>query len=118
MIGQKIDLIFQEIKGIRVDQVAMRGDIHGIKKDQDVMKGDIQELNSRFDTLESKVDHTQSDIKEMKQSITRIDQTINEDLIVILKSIDQETKERSAETAVLNDRIFRLEVRMKKIDIQ
>ena len=138
MIEQKIDLIFREIKGIRVDmqvmkkdQDAMRGDIQTIRKDQGIMRDEFKgmkqeqvfirtdvdamkhQMNHRFDVLESKADQSRNDITEIKKSIARIDQSVLEDVVVILKNINQETEKRSTETSQLNDRIFQLEVKEK-----
>lgn len=107
MVQNKLDLILNELQGLKTEQQDFKMELRGFKTElqsfkqgQQSFKTELQsfkleqqdmksQINQRFDILETKVEHIHSDVIMLKTSVDRIDHYVNEDVVAILKTIER-----------------------------
>jgi|SRR5690606_6785650 len=101
MSDAKLDLILNKLELMENEMKSMNNDIKTVK--------------NHLKKLDTKTDHIQIDVTNIKDSIERIDHAVNEDVLAILKTIENKTNDNDADIVVLNNRLFKVESKIQKI---
>lgn len=89
--------------------------LNSMENDMKTMKNEIETVTNHLKKLDTKTEHIQNDVTNIKDSIERIDHAVNEDVIAILKTIENKTNDNDADIVVLNNRLFKVESKIQKI---
>lgn len=88
----------------------------------DALTTTVANHSAKFDTLTATVDsHTEkfdvlsTDLNEIKTSTKRIEKNMSDDIVAMLKVIDRKVESKNSETAVLNNRLFKVESTVEKM---
>ncbi|MEI3612601.1 hypothetical protein [Pseudogracilibacillus sp. SO30301A] len=101
MSDAKLDLVLKKLESMENDMKSM--------------KNEMETVTNHLKKLDTKTDYIQSDVTTIKDSIERIDHAVNEDVLAILKTIENKTNDNDADIVVLNNRLFKVESKIQKI---
>jgi chromosome segregation ATPase len=85
----------EQFKDIKIDVSALKEDVSGLKKDVSTLKEGQQRIEEAVNRLESNQPH---------------------DITAILKSIDRKLDDKDFELMVLNNRVFRTEADIERLN--
>jgi archaellum component FlaC len=100
----------------------LREELGDIGKRLDGIEQRFDGLEQKFDSLERKFDSLEQRLESIEQKIDRIEGSQVEDVLMLLKLIEQKINEIAATNSdqdnrieVLNDRLFKLEADVRKV---
>ncbi|WEK53918.1 MAG: hypothetical protein P0Y55_15330 [Candidatus Cohnella colombiensis] len=112
---QVLKQILTTLGSMQDDIKEIKTDVAELKADVAELKADVAELKADVAKLKTDVSGLQMDMVSVKASLNRIETSQTEDVVAILKRIDQRTGERDYENLALNKRVFRLEGEVERL---
>ncbi len=75
-IDEKLDLLIEEVSGIKGDVSSLKGDVSSLKGDVSSLKGDVSSLKDDVSTLKGDVSTLKGDMVEVKGGIASLDNRV------------------------------------------
>lgn len=106
MNEQLLKQILEELQSLKTGQQSLNDKMASVESE---LQGTRSEMKSRFDTVDTKIAHMQNDITEIKESAHRLETDQPDDVIGLLKSMNEKLENRDNEMLAVNRRLYRVE---------
>jgi hypothetical protein len=93
-----------------LEQKRLISKVDNIESDVSTLKSDVGTLKSDMSNVGNKVSNIESSVHEIRDIVTRIEVSQNEDVIALLKTFNSKI---DSKTEALNKRLFRVESKLE-----
>ena len=118
-VHEKLDRMDSRLENVenRLENVENR--LENVETRMENMEGRMENMEGRMENMEGRLENMENQMDTMQTQLDRIECTQNEDVIAVLRQMNQKTTDRfersDSQMRVLNDRLFTVEADVRKL---